>query len=73
MNIQAQKLELIEWLASVNDVSIINAILELREKKQADWWDSLSDEQKEDIEAGLEDLEAGRKRPFDQVFNDLRR
>lgn len=73
MDIQAQKLELIEWLASVNDTSIIKAILELREKKDSDWWNSLSEEQKEDIEAGLEDLEAGRKRPFDQVLNDLRR
>jgi hypothetical protein len=46
MDIQSQKLELIEWLASVKDVSIINAFLELKEKNEADWWIWRPDERK---------------------------
>jgi hypothetical protein len=72
MDIQSQKLELIEWLASVKDVSIIKAFLELKEKNEADWWNNLSEEEKEDIEVGIADLEAGRKKDFKEVIKKYR-
>jgi hypothetical protein len=68
MDIQSQKLQLIEWLAGIKDVSVIKAFWELKEKKEHDWWNGLTEEQKEDIEAGLNDLEAGRKKNFSDVI-----
>lgn len=53
---------MIEWLSKVTGTSTIKEINAIRKEKEADWWDTLSKEQKEDIEAGLLDLESGRKK-----------
>ena len=34
-----------------------------------DFWQTLSDWQKNDIEAGLKDLEEGKKRSFDEAMS----
>ncbi|MBZ0246604.1 MAG: hypothetical protein K8H85_11710 [Cyclobacteriaceae bacterium] len=72
MDIQAEKLELIEWLANLNDASVIDKIKAIKSRKDLDWWESLSEEQKQDIEAGISDLDSGRKKPFNQVIRKLR-
>lgn len=55
----------------IQDITILNEIYVLLEKqniKESDFWDDLSPEQKTDIEAGLEDLKAGRKKPYREVL-----
>jgi len=69
MDIQAEKLDLIEWITQINDASIIKEIKALKKQKNVDWWDALSANQKEDIEAGLIDLDKGRKKPFNKVIS----
>jgi hypothetical protein len=68
MDVQAEKIDLITWLSQLNDVSIINEIKVLKQKSQDDWWDSLSEQQKNDIETGLTDLRLGRKRGIAEVL-----
>jgi hypothetical protein len=68
MDIQTEKLELIEWLSKLSDTSTIKEIKAIKKGKEADWWDTLSKAQKEDIEAGLSDLENGRKKSFHKVM-----
>lgn len=67
MNIQAEKLELIRWLTSVNDVSIIEKIKSFRLKNSKDWWDEISEAEKQAIEQGLKDAEEGKLIPHDDV------
>ena len=62
-NIESKKLALIQWLTSLNDVSMIDKILELKNKESKDWWDETSDEEKESIEKGLEDANSGKLKP----------
>ena len=45
-NIESKKLALIQWLTSLNDVSMIDKILELKQKETKDWWNEISDEEK---------------------------
>ena len=52
-NIETKKLALIQWLTSLNDVSMIDKILELKQKETKDWWNEISDEEKESIEICL--------------------
>lgn len=68
MDLQAEKLNLIEWLTQLKDASVIKEIRALRKEKEADWWDKLSREQKEDLEAGLSDLNAGKKKSLAKVL-----
>ena len=62
MNIQSEKLSLIEWISRLNDNSIIERLREIKEdySKSDDWWDSLKKEELESINRGLKDLDEGR-------------
>lgn len=60
MSIQDKKIELIQWLATVDDPSVLDRIMELREKEKADWWKELSEEEKKSIEKGTEEANSGK-------------
>ena len=66
-NIETKKLALIQWLTSLNDVSMIDKILELKQKETKDWWNETSDEEKESIEKGLSDAESGKLKPHSEI------
>ena len=66
-NIETKKLALIQWLTSLNDVSMIDKILELKQKETKDWWNEISDEEKESIEKGLSDAESGKLKPHSEI------
>jgi predicted transcriptional regulator len=63
MNIEERKLELIQWLSVIDDVSLLDRLAELKEQSTRDWWDEISDDEKESISKGLEDADAGKLKP----------
>ncbi len=62
MNIQTEKLELIEWITKLSDSSVIEKLHELKKSytHSKDWWDNLKKEELESIDRGLNDLDEGR-------------
>jgi hypothetical protein len=62
MNIQTEKLGLIEWISKLNDTSIIEKLKSIKEdySRSKDWWDSVNREEIESIERGLKDLKDGK-------------
>ncbi len=65
--IQTKKLDLIQWVAGIQDESLIDELQKLMLAENREWWDDLSDAQKASIEAGQEDIEAGRVLPHEEV------
>ncbi|MFV0591417.1 MAG: hypothetical protein ACK5M7_08535 [Draconibacterium sp.] len=65
MNIQTEKLSLIEWISTLKDTSIINKLKQLRDDytSSSDWWNELKQEELESISRGLKDFEEGRTHP----------
>ena len=63
LNILNKKLELIQWLSTIEDSTIIEKIMDLRKKESKDWWNSISESEKESIEKGLNDADAGKLNP----------
>ena len=60
MNIQAEKLKLIAWLACLTDATLIERIKFLKENaSKTDWWEEISKAEKHAIGAGLADAEKG--------------
>lgn len=59
MNIQAEKLKLIEWLAGLTNQTLIERIKLLKETQstKADWWEEISLAEKEAIDQGLKDAQ----------------
>lgn len=60
MNIQAAKLELIQWLSTIDNPAIIEKIRAIRNSEKEDWWNQLSSHEKESINKGIEDADAGK-------------
>lgn len=60
MNIQAQKLELVKMILETDNPSILKSVKKLfRKNSESDFWNTLSQIQKDDILAGLRDIESG--------------
>jgi hypothetical protein len=59
VNIQNKKIELIQWLSTLNDMSIIEEIIKLREREKTDWWNEISISEKKSLEKGIKDADAG--------------
>ncbi|MBU3659810.1 MAG: hypothetical protein FGM14_08080 [Flavobacteriales bacterium] len=58
-----KKLELIQWLSTVEDSTILEEIMDLRKRQNKDWWNSISENEKESIENGLKDAASGKLNP----------
>lgn len=55
--------ELIQWISSLNDTSLLNFLNSIRmsrKKDNNDWWEQLSESDKKNIELGLKDLQEGK-------------
>jgi len=59
MDIQAEKLKLIEWLAGLNDSKTLIEFISLKEQKELDWWDEISEEERSEIAEGLSQADRG--------------
>lgn len=59
MDIQLGKREAINMIEETNDPSIIEAVIKLLTKKKKDWWDDLTEAQKEEIKEGERQIERG--------------
>ena len=68
MDIQAEKLQLIEWLARLNDATTLKRFIALKKEKEKDWWDHLSAEEKAEIEEGLAQADRGELLPHKEVM-----
>ena len=60
MNIQTEKLKLIEWIARIQDSKTLEKLISFHKEYETDWWDEISEFEKKEIEIGLKDIEEGR-------------
>jgi hypothetical protein len=63
LSIQNKKLELIQWLSSIEDSTIIEKIMALRKKETKDWWNSISENEKLAIDNGIKEADSGKLSP----------
>jgi len=62
-----EKLNLIQWLSSIEDESIIKKLLEFRRKETEDWWEQISDEEKESIKKGIKEADNKELKPHSEA------
>jgi len=63
MDYQADKISLIQWLASLNDLQVIEELKAMRSRTA----NTLNPEEKAKIDQGLSSIEAGRIKTHEQV------
>lgn len=71
INLQTKKIELIQWLTTLEDSSVIDQLMNIRKKDDADFWDELSLSEQEGIEKGIEDLESGKRISYESSLKKL--
>ena len=60
MNIQAEKIEIMKMILETNNPGILKSVKNIfRESTKTDFWETISQEQKDDILQGIEDIENG--------------
>jgi hypothetical protein len=69
MNAQSVKADIIQWITGLDDQSILLELKKIMEQstKKIDWWDTISVEERQSIERGLEDSKNGRTIPHSEV------
>lgn len=60
VSLENKKNELIQWLSTLNDQSLIDKLMKLREKEKTDWWNEISIDEKKSIETGIQDADNGK-------------
>ena len=55
MSLETRKKELISWISTLKDESIVSRVEEIQHEK-ADWWETLSEKDKSAITNGLNEL-----------------
>lgn len=55
INLQNKKIELIQWLSTLEDRSLIDKLMKLRKKEKTDWWNEISTDEQKSIEKGIQD------------------
>ncbi|MDE0472844.1 MAG: hypothetical protein OXH57_12995 [Ekhidna sp.] len=69
MNLQAEKLRLIELLLNTNNPSIIERIRSILQTEEAnDIWEEITDKQKDEVENALKEVEEGTLVSFEQFL-----
>jgi predicted transcriptional regulator len=71
MNLEARKLNLINWISSIQEEETLNEVEKIQ-KKKADWWDKVSHKDKKAIEEGLDQLDRGEYLTRDRVRNKIK-
>jgi len=66
MDMQAEKLGLIQWLAQLTDESMIAKLKALR-SEQEDWWGQITAEEKAEIEEGLLQADRGEVKSHSEI------
>jgi hypothetical protein len=46
LSLENKKIELIQWLSTLNDTSLIDKLMKLREEEKKDWWNEISASEK---------------------------
>ena len=57
------KIELIQWLTTLEDAATIEKIVALRKSENSDWWAQVSDEERNSIEKGISDANDRKLKP----------
>lgn len=58
-----KKIELIQWLSTLEDSVVIDKLLKIRQKEPLYSWASVSAEEKLSIEKGIQDADKGKLEP----------
>ena len=70
MNLSSEKLDIIQRICEIQDndlIDMIKNIILVPDIAKSDWWSYASQEEKDSINRGIDDLQQGKIHPHEQV------
>jgi len=61
MDLQTSKLELVKMIVNIDNQATITRLLDVLKSEKKDFWQELSDKDKQEIEAGIKQLDLGKR------------
>jgi hypothetical protein len=71
MNLETRKINIINWISSIQQEDIVAKMEEIQ-KEDADWWNTLTNEDKKAVDEGLAQLDKGEYLIRSQVRNKIK-
>jgi len=71
MNLETRKINLINWISTIQEDSILEKVEKIQ-KEKTDWWDNISDKDKKAINEGIEQLDKGEHLTHLQVRSKIK-
>ena len=62
-----EKIKLIQWLSSLEDVALIKKLIQFKNTEAKDFWDELSEEERNSINIGIEQAKNGELVPHSKA------
>jgi len=62
-----KKIELIQWLSTLEDKTIIEKLMKFKQEETKEWWDTISKEEQIAIEKGISDADNEKLKPHATV------
>jgi hypothetical protein len=73
MNLQAKKLELVQLIINTKKPLTLRKVEDvLKGEKESDWWDEISDAERQSIEKGLAEADRGELIPHETVMKEVK-
>lgn len=67
ISLEHKKIELIQWLSTLEDTAIIDKLMQLRDSEKESWWSEISDAEKTSITKGIQDADSGKLNPHSEA------
>ena len=71
MTLEARKINLINWISTIQEDNILEKVEKIQ-KEKTDWWDTISDKDKKAINEGLGQLDRGEYLTHSQVRSKIK-
>ena len=71
MDIQAEKLALMQAILNIEDVGVIKKMKKLLHRERADWFDDLTEEQQQAVDEAIAQLDRGEGIPHEEAMRRL--
>ena len=72
MSIETRKLKVIHWLSELKDETILAKIERLKPSKK-DWWEEITDQEKDEIQEGLSQADKDEVKTTEEVLAKYRK
>jgi hypothetical protein len=68
MDLQAEKLKLVQAILNIDDVDMIKKVKQIFKKSDHDWFDDLTEKQQQSVMKSLEQLDRGEGIPHEEAI-----